>query len=327
MTPSPEWTDALLTNPHDQADKRSRVQKMFTSIAPRYDLNNRLHSFGRDQAWRRKAVQIADIRPLDTIVDVACGTGDLTFQFSQWLNVQSSRWPDVWKSDQRGRVIAIDFTYAMLPLLWGKEKKRVDKWLHADKLDDEKPYKTSRISPFERLSEVEKSANAKDRARTTASVAQPNLSNASSDVFVINGDAQALPLPDACCDVVSIAFGIRNVQSVPTALAEFYRVLRPSGRLIVLEFAQPRNRVIRFFNDLYTARIMPHTATWISGDKSGAYKYLPKSVETFISRAEMKRLIGAAGFGDVTEHAMTFGVCVCYRGVKQATDNTDKKTP
>ena len=92
-----------------------------------------------------------------------------------------------------------------------------------------------------------------------------------------------LPLADASADVVSIAFGIRNVQEPLKALAEFHRVLRPGGRVIVLEFSQPTNPLIRFFNDLYCKRIMPHTATWLSGDKSGAYKYLPMSVATFMN--------------------------------------------
>src|SRR5688572_27312771 len=78
----PAWDDNLLqSNPHAVADKRRRVQQMFASIAPKYDLNNRLHSFGRDQAWRRKAVKLAGVRNGDRIVDVACGTGDLTMMF------------------------------------------------------------------------------------------------------------------------------------------------------------------------------------------------------------------------------------------------------
>jgi demethylmenaquinone methyltransferase/2-methoxy-6-polyprenyl-1,4-benzoquinol methylase len=132
----------------------------------------------------------------------------------------------------------------------------------------------------------------------------------------VTGDAQQLPLPDACCDVLSIAFGIRNVQDVPAAMSEFYRVLRPGGRLVVLEFSEPTNPLLRAMNRFYTGRVMPLTATLISGDKSGAYKYLPKSVETFLSREQMAATMAGAGFGTITQHPMTFGVCVCYRGVK-----------
>src|SRR3978361_255034 len=83
---APAWDDALLRNPHAVADKRSRVQKMFAAIAPSYDLNNRLHSLWMDQSWRRKTVKLAAVTPADAIVDVACGTGDLTLKFAQALS-------------------------------------------------------------------------------------------------------------------------------------------------------------------------------------------------------------------------------------------------
>jgi demethylmenaquinone methyltransferase/2-methoxy-6-polyprenyl-1,4-benzoquinol methylase len=140
----------------------------------------------------------------------------------------------------------------------------------------------------------------------------------SDAILWLNGDAQQLPLPDASADVVSIAFGIRNVQDMTRALREFRRILRPGGRLIILEFSRPTNRLIRWCNDLYCVRIMPHTATWISGDKSGAYKYLPMSVQTFIDREQMMQMMRDAGFDDVTQHPLTFGVCVCYRGFVRA---------
>ena len=131
----------------------------------------------------------------------------------------------------------------------------------------------------------------------------------------INGDAQALPLPDACCDVVSIAFGIRNVQEPAAAMREFRRVLRPGGRLLILEFSLPTNPLVRRLYNLYFRRILPRTATLVSGDKTGAYKYLPESVNTFIGRTAMTDMMSAAGFADVSQTAMTFGVAVCYRGL------------
>ena len=248
MSEQPAWNESNLNDPHTVADKRSRVQKMFSAIAPSYDLNNRLHSFWRDQAWRRRAVKLAKVKPNDDVVDVACGTGDLTLAFSDAT---------------RQIVVGVDFTYAMLPIA------------------------------------VRKSA----------------IGNRPSAIF-LNGDAQSLPLPDACCDVVSIAFGIRNVQDIPTAFAEFHRVLRPGGRVVVLEFSEPTNPLIRTLNRFYCHKVMPRTATLISRDKTGAYKYLPKSIETFISRDKMTQLLADAGFGSIEQHPMTFGVCVAYRGVK-----------
>ena len=290
------WTADTLADPHHVADKRARVQRMFAAIAPRYDLNNRLHSFWRDQAWRRAAVRLAEVRWDDQVVDVACGTGDLALHFADALvqaagggrsSIGSSWWWSAPAERLPKPVLGVDFTFDMLPIASKKTKL-----IHYHGLDE---------------------LGLWDGKHAAA--------------CYTNGDAQQLPLPNACCDVVSIAFGIRNVQDVPAAINEFYRVLRPGGRLIVLEFSQPRNRLLRALNRFYCGRVMPMTATLVSGDKSGAYKYLPKSVETFLSREQMTAAIVAAGFGDVTQHPMTFGVCVCYRGVKLPAGIERTETP
>ncbi len=131
-------------------------------------------------------------------------------------------------------------------------------------------------------------------------------------ITYIQGDAQQMPLADGSTDVVTIAFGIRNVLEPARAMAEFRRVLRPGGRLVVLEFAQPRLAPVRWFNNLYCRQIMPRTATWIAGDKSGAYKYLPKSVQTFLTPAHMCEMIRAAGFASVVPTSLSMGICMCY---------------
>jgi demethylmenaquinone methyltransferase / 2-methoxy-6-polyprenyl-1,4-benzoquinol methylase len=281
-TPPPEtvWDDRSLANPHATADKRQRVQKMFAAIAPSYDLNNRLHSLWMDQAWRRRAVILAELKPTDRVVDVACGTGDLSFKFAEQL------WEMAWQRCRAGelvsgttpivqRVIGIDFTFQMLPIAWKKTP----------------------IRGF-----------------------FPEEGRPRDDIRVlndwVNGDAQSLPLPDAAADVVSIAFGIRNVADPAAAIREFYRVLRPGGRLIILEFSLPTNPLLRGLYNFYFRKILPRTATWISRDKTGAYKYLPESVNTFITRERMGDMMRAAGFAQVEQFPMTFGVCVCYRGIK-----------
>ncbi|MCA9312566.1 MAG: class I SAM-dependent methyltransferase, partial [Phycisphaerales bacterium] len=115
-------------------------------------------------------------------------------------------------------------------------------------------------------------------------------------------------------DIVSIAFGIRNVTEPDRALAEFRRVLRPGGRLIILEFGRPSPAPIRVLNQFYTHRVMPLTATLISRDRTGAYRYLPRSVDTFLTEAEMTDAMSRAGFSVDPPRRMTFGVCIAYRG-------------
>ena len=258
---SAAWDDELLRDPHAAADKRSRVRRMFAAIAPSYDLNNRLHSLWMDQRWRRRAVELAEVRQRDTVLDVACGTGDLTIAFAREVHrvFRPSSLP--------GTVIGVDFTFEMLPIAAAKAQK--------------------------------KESAGKTRCRW------------------VNGDAQALPLADGSADVVSIAFGIRNVADPAAAIREFHRVLRPGGRLIILEFSLPTNAVLRGLYNFYFRKILPRTATLISGDQTGAYKYLPESVNTFIGREQMVRMMQQAGFQNVDQFLLTFGVCVCYRGVKR----------
>ncbi len=86
---------------------------------------------------------------------------------------------------------------------------------------------------------------------------------------------------------------------------------------MILEFSLPGNPVLRALYNFYFRKILPRTATLISGDKTGAYKYLPESVNTFIGRTQMMEMMRTAGFDQVEQHAMTFGVCVCYRGTKR----------
>jgi demethylmenaquinone methyltransferase/2-methoxy-6-polyprenyl-1,4-benzoquinol methylase len=280
------WNDQLLANPHTVADKRRRVRDMFAAIAPTYDINNRLHSLWQDQRWRRKAVKLAQVQPTEVVVDVACGTGDLALRFAKviWSRTVRTNHP-IGPRDRQ--VIGVDFTYEMLSV--AKRKTREQLWYSADihSLGDE--------------SDEEKDKHC--QIRTLA---------------WLNGDAQSLPLPDASADVVSIAFGIRNVQDPAAAIREFFRILRPGGRVIVLEFSLPTNRLLRGLYNFYFRQVLPRTATLISGDKTGAYKYLPESVNTFIGRTQMVQMLETAGFEKVEQFPMTFGVCVCYRGVKPA---------
>ncbi len=137
-------------------------------------------------------------------------------------------------------------------------------------------------------------------------------------VVFYQADALRLPLPDQSVDVVCIAFGIRNVAEWGRAIDEFYRVLKPAGRLLILEFSLPQALWLRHLYNFYFRRVLPRTASLISGDRTGAYQYLPASVNTFISGEELSQRMQAAGFQKVFRRSLTGGICVCYRGVRVA---------
>ena len=130
----------------------------------------------------------------------------------------------------------------------------------------------------------------------------------------LQGDAMALPLPDAAFDVVTISFGLRNVADRPKALGEMRRVLRPGGTLFVLEFSQPYRWFAPFYF-VYLRHVLPHFASWLTGDR-GAYEYLGGSIEQFPARPAMTAEIRRAGFGEVRARPMTFGIVALHEALK-----------
>ena len=226
-----------------RADNPQAVRRMFARIARSYDLNNRVHSLWRDQAWRRAAVRAAALAGGESVLDVACGTGDLAGLFSH---------------AGAGRVVGLDFCEEMLAEARRKFARRPIEW--------------------------------------------------------VRGDAMALPMPDGELDVVSIAFGIRNVADPARALGEFRRVLRPGGRVVVLEFTRPRGRVIAAAVRWYLDSVMPRTAAALARDREGAYDYLQRSVTGFLTAEKLADAIRQAGFEDVTTRRLTLGIAALHCG-------------
>jgi demethylmenaquinone methyltransferase/2-methoxy-6-polyprenyl-1,4-benzoquinol methylase len=129
------------------------------------------------------------------------------------------------------------------------------------------------------------------------------------------GDAMAIPEEDNRFDVVTMAFGIRNMTDVHKALQEMYRVLKPGGRVLILEFSLPGNRLFRKAYLFYLRYCLPWIGAFVSGD-THAYRYLNKTIETFPRGAAFCRLLKDRGFTAVVAHPLTFGIATIYGGDK-----------
>lgn len=137
-----------------------------------------------------------------------------------------------------------------------------------------------------------------------------------TDGAFIQADALHLPLATASVSIVTCAFGIRNFNDLHAGLAEMARVLKPRGRAVVLEFCVPRRRLFRGLYLFYVNRIMPWLATWISRDRTGAYRYLPRSVISFADSDEVAASFRSAGFAEVAVYPLTWGIVAIYVAVR-----------
>ncbi len=127
-------------------------------------------------------------------------------------------------------------------------------------------------------------------------------------------DAEKLPFGDASFDVVSVAFGLRNMTHKEAALAEMQRVLRPGGRLLVLEFSKVAAPLEKAY-DWYSFRVLPRLGRWVAGD-SDSYRYLAESIRMHPDQQQLKTMMKAAGFGHVDVHNLAAGVVALHVGIK-----------
>jgi len=224
-------------------DKQQKIVSMFDEIAPTYDVANRVLSFGIDKQWRKKGCNktFELKKDVETIIDVACGTGDLLLF---WKNSADKYGIDV------KNYIGIDPAVKMLEVA-------------KDKVD------------FAEFKE---------------------------------GKAQELPLEDGSSDIISISYGIRNVVDRVEALQEFYRVLRPGGMVVILEFTkQEKKGITSLLADIYTKKILPTVGGMISKNYE-AYKYLPDSIEDFLTTQMLIDELKEAGFEHKYSKSFSFGI-------------------
>jgi demethylmenaquinone methyltransferase/2-methoxy-6-polyprenyl-1,4-benzoquinol methylase len=134
---------------------------------------------------------------------------------------------------------------------------------------------------------------------------------------LFEADAMSLPLATASADMLTVAFGFRNLANYDKGLREMHRVLKPGGTAAILEFSTPPNPAFRGFYDFYSLRVLPRIGAFLSGEGAAdAYRYLPESVRRFPGADRLAGMMTAAGFRSVRFHRMTFGIVALHLGVK-----------
>ena len=242
-------------------NKQREIVAMFDEIAHNYDLANRILSFGIDTRWRKeaceKAIKLCDKQTLD-ILDIACGTGDM---IATWLKVAES-------------------TPAC----------------HSERSEESQKNNQNRDSSVASLPQNDNritSIRGIDPSAEMLKIARQKLPQS---VILQNGEAKDLRIEAQSVDILSIAYGLRNVVEVDLALCEFHRVLRTNGILVILEFSKKDNenifdKIARF----YTKYILPYIGGFISRNYK-AYKYLPDSVDDFLSLEQIATKLRTIGF-------------------------------
>jgi demethylmenaquinone methyltransferase / 2-methoxy-6-polyprenyl-1,4-benzoquinol methylase len=209
-------------------EKRAMVRAMFDSVAPRYDLLNRLISCGLDMSWRRRTISALGLPEGSRVLDLACGTGDLCR-----LAAGAGLAP-----------LGLDMSEGM-------------------------------------------------------------LRRNSSGAPLVLGDAVSLPLGDGSVDGVACAFGLRNFTEIPVVVAELARVVRPGGRVALLEVAIPPSALARAGYKVWFEHAVPAIGGLVSdGD---AYRYLPASVEYLPPRPKLLAMLRDGGFGSVQRRTFSAG--------------------
>jgi demethylmenaquinone methyltransferase/2-methoxy-6-polyprenyl-1,4-benzoquinol methylase len=222
--------------PHGD-EKAAAVRGMFDAIAGRYDVVNRVMTFGLDVGWRRRAVRELGLARNSLVLDLACGTADLCRELAR----------------QGHRAVGFDFALGML-----------------------------------------------QAART--------------DAPLVQADVLRLPVGDATADGATCGFALRNVVSLEAFFGELARVVRPGGAISLLDASEPSNGVLRLGHRLYFGTVVPAIGGLLS-DRD-AYAYLPRSLAYLPPSAEMLRMLGAAGFGNLRRMELTGGAAQLIVGVR-----------
>lgn len=131
----------------------------------------------------------------------------------------------------------------------------------------------------------------------------------------MQANAEALPFADNSFDIITIAFGLRNVTNKDAALASMFRVLKPGGRLLVLEFSKPQSELLNKAYDFYSFNLLPKMGQLIAGD-ADSYQYLAESIRMHPDQDTLQQMMEQAGFAEVSYHNLTGGIVALHRGYK-----------
>ena len=232
--------------------KRSLIDKVFSDVAGKYDLMNDLTSLGIHRLWKDEfCTMIPNLN--STILDVAGGTGDISFR----LHANGK------KQNKEPHIVVCDINPEMLGIC-------------------------------------------RDRAINN---------NILKKFEIVVGDGEKLPFADNVFDYYTIAFGIRNMISIENALKEAYRVLKPTGKFLCLEFSKVENDMMRSLYHLYSFNLIPLIGNLVTENEE-AYKYLAESISLFPNQNDFKIMIESAGFSNVNYKNLTFGVAAIHSGFK-----------
>ena len=231
-------------------NKEKSVQRMFSSIAGKYDLNNTLLSLGIHHYWKKRVVQMARLPEKGVILDIASGTGDIAIELS--------------RVKKGSKIVASDLNWEMLKV---GSRKFVSRGL------------ASRISP-------------------------------------VLGNAEMIQFKDHSFDLVTVGFGLRNCTDLKSVLNEVFRVLKPGGQFICLEFSKPAHLFWRKLYDFYSFIFLPKIGQWVSRDQTGVYQYLPDSIRNFPDQETFKTLITEAGFKNAAYQNLTGGIVAIHTAYK-----------
>lgn len=234
----------------DWDEKEKKVAEVFHSVAKNYDRMNDLMSFGVHHLWKRFTIELSQVRPGQSVLDLAGGSGDLTRLLSK-------------KVGDSGQVILTDINSAMLNV--GR-----------DRMLDEGLFKNIRY---------------------------------------VQGNAQCLPFANNSFHCITIGFGLRNVTDKDEALCSMYRVCKPGGKLMVLEFSTPNLPGLKSVYDWYSFNILPKIGKLVANDEA-SYQYLAESIRMHPDQNTLKEMIERAGFEDCHYHNLSGGIVALHVAYK-----------